>query len=156
MKIASVLKIAGIVVGLIIAIIVIAYFYLLFEYTSALPVNNPSEYQIESYGRDKFVNQALEFKETGEMNEELSRTFRPKRIELYGYGVLLVFAENKNYIKGLCVEPEEYFGNSYGSGTAITFRSKHIGVVEVKKRIPVSGNLKGLGYASSNIDANDL
>jgi len=150
-KFKTVLKIVLISVG----VIAISFFgfvlYCLYTYTSIIPSNNPSEFQINSYGKGKFVKQALEYKTTETINPELSNTFHPKRIELYDDGVLLVFAENRGYIKGLYVSPQAKFEEAFGSGLYFAYRSEHIGIVEIKKRIPCDNpDLKGLGYYSNH------
>jgi hypothetical protein len=58
------------------------------------------------------------------------------------------------YIKGLYIDPKETFEEVTGSGISIVPRSKHIGVAEIKKRIIVGTDIKGLGVAHS-IYSND-
>ena len=149
----------AVLVGMIMTIAIGIHLVNLFNYTSALPVKYPSEQKIESYGRDKFVTQVLEFKTAGKADSELLQAFKPIRIEDYGEGVLLVFAENEKYIKGLYIDPKEHFDNITGSGVAIIHRSKYIGIAEIKKREVGSIDLKGLGVSneinSTDLDEND-
>lgn len=122
----------------------------LFTYTSVLPAKYPSEQKIESYGRDRFIMHSLNFKIAGKADNELLRTFKPLRIENFGDGVLLVFAENKKYIKGLYIDPKERFDNIDGSGVTLLYRSKNIGIAEIKKREVGNSDLKGLGVSNEN------
>jgi len=132
-----------------IALIVMAADFLckLASYTPLFLSSGPSEWQIESYGREKFVREALEFGMTGTANPELARHFGVKRVELCDHGVLLVFGENRRYETGLYVDPQEQFQGTYGSGVSIAPRSGHIGVAQIKKRAYVGVDLKGLATA---------
>jgi hypothetical protein len=145
-----------IVLAVVIALIVMAADFLckLAAYTPLFLSSGPSEWRIESYGREKFVKQALEFGTTNAVNPDLSRHFGVKRVEPCDHGVLLVFGENKRYETGLYVDLQEQFEGTYGSGVSITPRSSHIGVAQIKKRAYVGVDLKGLATAHE-IYAND-
>jgi hypothetical protein len=156
MKIAGkVITVVVMAVGISLLVVTADYLHKIFSYTSVLPVKYPSDRQINSYGREKFVRQALEFRTTEKANAELLQHFKIKRIVHHAPGVLLVCGENRKYMKGLYVDPAQYFEDTYASGVAISIRSSHIGVAEVKKRI--YGDLKGLAtahemYANDYVD----
>ena len=108
--------------------------YIIFNYAPIIWDGSPSDRAIDKYGRDKFVQQSLEYLTSGTMNSELYKEFKPKSIEVYYKGVLLIFAENKRYESGLYVDPKEFFEETGGSGGWVSYRSKHIGHAEFKKK----------------------
>ncbi|MBE0536870.1 MAG: hypothetical protein IH624_14485 [Phycisphaerae bacterium] len=150
----KVITVIVLAVGIALIVMAADFLHKLASYTPLFLSGGPSEWQIESYGREKFVRQALEFQTAKKANAEFLQRFDVKRIEDYSPGVLLVCGENRKYIKGLYIDPEGYFEDTYGSGVSITFRSSHIGVAELKRRIPVGFDLRALGTAQE-MYAND-
>ena len=148
-------RIAKLVV-ILLSVYVCYFVYEAIAYGPLILANIPSDARIDAYGRDKFVKQALEFETVGRINTELNDYFHPKRMMTFSCGVLLIFAENKKYVKGLYVESQPVFESGGGSGMYTTYRSKHIGVTEAKKRrLPVGTNLKGLGIPPVT-DSNEI
>jgi len=150
----KVITVVVVAVGIALMVITTNFLHKLASYTPLFLSSGPSEWQIESYGREKFVREALEFQTAEEASAEFLQRFDIKRIEDYSPGVLLVCGENRKYIKGLYVDPEGYFEDTYGSGVSIRFRSSHVGVAELKRRIPVGFDLRALATAQE-MYAND-
>jgi hypothetical protein len=76
MKIAGkVITVVVMAVGISLLVVTADYLHKIFSYTSVLPVKYPSDRQINSYGREKFVRQALEFRTTEKANAELLQHF---------------------------------------------------------------------------------
>ena len=93
--------------------------------------------RVDTYGFDRFMNEALAFRETGDLSEQMQKEFEILNTQVYLNGVALILRESDSYRSGIYIDSESLDGWG-GSGFELEAWTDQIGWFTEKKRTGVA------------------